>query len=74
MTGTRRGGTGSRRPSYYHREPLPDRAIFDWLVIMGGPMNVYQKEKYSWLAAEKRFTRRSIYEGETVLRERHCGV
>ncbi|HPJ29795.1 MAG TPA: hypothetical protein PLZ42_00205 [Methanothrix sp.] len=41
---------------------------------MGGPMNVYQKEKYSWLAAEKRFTRRSIYEGETVLRERHCGV
>ena len=35
-------------------EPLPNPGTFDWLVVMGGPMNIYEEEKYPWLADEKR--------------------
>jgi GMP synthase-like glutamine amidotransferase len=41
-------------------EPLPCLEEFDWLVIMGGPMNIYEHDRYPWLAREKDFIRRSI--------------
>lgn len=48
-------------------EPLPDLDTLDWLVIMGGPMNVYEETEYPWLIEEKRFVREAIDAGKTVI-------
>src|SRR5262245_16585594 len=34
-------------------EPIPDLDNFDILLAMGGPMNVWDEEKYPWLKDEK---------------------
>lgn len=34
-------------------EPIPDLAPFDLLVVMGGPMDVWQEDVCPWLVAEK---------------------
>jgi GMP synthase-like glutamine amidotransferase len=44
----------------YKPESLPPLDDFDALVIMGGPMGVYDDDRYPWLAAEKRFIREVI--------------
>ncbi|MCR3883329.1 type 1 glutamine amidotransferase [Methanotrichaceae archaeon M04Ac] len=61
-----RGYTISRT-LLFRGEPLPDPAEFNWLVVMGGPMNVYEEERYPWLAQEKDLIRRAIDEGKVVL-------
>lgn len=48
-------------------EPLPDTDSFDMLVVMGGPMGVYDEDSCPWLAQEKRFIEGAIGEGKTVL-------
>ncbi len=40
---------------------------FDLLIVMGGPMNVYETEKYFWLTQEKRFIEKAINDGKKVL-------
>lgn len=44
----------------YKGDSFPDQKDFDWLVVMGGPMNIYEEEKYPWLVREKKFIRESI--------------
>ena len=34
-------------------EPVPDLGGFDILMVMGGPMNVWDEDKFPWLKAEK---------------------
>ena len=51
----------------YAGDPLPDTEIFDWLVVMGGPMGIYDHDEHPWLVAEKDFIRQSIRAGKTVL-------
>lgn len=46
---------------------LPDPDNFDMLVIMGGPMNIYQYHRHPWLPGEKRFIKDCISRGKTVL-------
>jgi GMP synthase-like glutamine amidotransferase len=46
---------------------LPDPKGVDLLVIMGGPMNVYELDHYRWLPAEKDFIRACISQGKAVL-------
>jgi GMP synthase (glutamine-hydrolysing) len=46
---------------------LPGPEGFDLLVIMGGPMNVYEHDQYPWLADEKDFIRAGISGGKMVL-------
>lgn len=48
-------------------ESLPPPDAFDWLIVMGGPMNIYQEEEYPWLKSEKAFLRRTIDSGKIVL-------
>jgi len=48
-------------------QPLPEPNGFDWLVVMGGPMNVDEHGLYPWLAREKEFIRRVIDRGAPVL-------
>ncbi|NWJ50391.1 MAG: type 1 glutamine amidotransferase, partial [Bacteroidetes bacterium] len=45
----------------------PDVNIVDRLLIMGGPMGVYETDKYKWLFAELDFIKRVINEGKKVL-------
>ncbi len=46
---------------------FPDVASFDILVVMGGPMNIYEHEAYPWLVAEKQFIRAVIDADKLVL-------
>lgn len=48
-------------------EPLPDPASFDFLVVMGGPMNIYEETTHPWLTQEKRFLKANIDAGKLVL-------
>ena len=48
-------------------EPLPEPEALDWLVVMGGPMNVDDHAAYPWLVREKQFLRRAIDRGSRVL-------
>lgn len=40
---------------------------FDWLIIMGGPMNIYEKDIYPWLSREKKIIREAITRDKIVL-------
>jgi len=51
----------------FEDQPLPGQQEFDWLIVMGGPMNIYEHEKYPWLVREKEFIGRSIRNGKIVL-------
>ena len=48
-------------------EGLPALESFDWLVVMGGPMGVYDDDTYPWLAWEKRLVRAAAEAGKRVL-------
>ena len=52
---------------YYEEIIYPTIAEFDWLIIMGGPMGVYDEDKFDWLAEEKRFIKQAIAAGKTVV-------
>lgn len=41
-------------------EVLPDHRDYDSLIVMGGPMNIYEHVAHPWLVAEKRFIREAI--------------
>ena len=43
-------------------EPIPPLDDFDLLCVMGGPMDVWQDDLYSWLAPEKAAIRRWVKE------------
>ena len=47
--------------------PFPVTRDFDWLVIMGGPMNVYEETKYPWLAEEKTFIKHAVDSGKLII-------
>lgn len=51
----------------YNHEKLPDVSEFDWLVVMGGPMNIYEDDKYPWLISEKLFIKKAIETNKVVL-------
>lgn len=42
---------------------LPDQDSFDWLIVMGGPMGVYDVDKFPWLKMEKQFITEAIEAG-----------
>ena len=51
----------------FQNTPLPDPAVVDLLIIMGGPMNIYEETIYPWLIKEKIFIRKIIDDGKPVL-------
>ena len=46
---------------------FPDPDDFDLLLIMGGPMNIYEHESFQWLIEEKKYIRTVIDSGKMVL-------
>lgn len=41
-------------------EPIPDLEPFDLLIVMGGPMDVWEEDRHLWLGAEKAAIRRWV--------------
>lgn len=58
------------RGAQLHRgEALPQARDFDWLVVMGGPMNIYEHEAHPWLVAEK-----ALIHDACVMKKRVLGI
>ena len=51
----------------YIGQALPSIEAFDWLVVMGGSMGVYDEIKFPWLIEEKIFIQKAIESGKIVL-------
>jgi len=51
----------------YRWERLPSLDALDWLLVLGGPMNIYEDREYPWLTAEKKFIREAIERNKIVL-------
>ena len=51
----------------YNNEALPEPDDFDLLIVMGGPMSFDDDEKYSWLASERKFLKKVISAGKSIL-------
>jgi GMP synthase (glutamine-hydrolysing) len=52
---------------FHAQDRLPAVDEIDWLVIMGGPMNIYAERQHPWLKQEKAFISRAIANGKVVL-------
>ncbi|ADZ10037.1 glutamine amidotransferase class-I [Methanobacterium lacus] len=51
----------------FQDEDLPEHDDYDWLVVMGGPMNIYDHENYPWLVKEKSFIKTAIDSSKLVI-------
>ncbi len=52
---------------WYKGDEAPALESFDVLIVMGGPMGVYDEEIYPWLAAEKKFIARAIAANKKII-------
>jgi GMP synthase (glutamine-hydrolysing) len=52
---------------FFEDGSLPRMKDFDRLVVMGGPMNIYEEDCYPWLTREKRFIGEAVTAGKTVV-------
>ncbi len=62
-----RGHTLSCTRFYAGEAPPPTPGGFDWLVVMGGAMNVYQYRDHPWLWPEKRLIGEAVAAGKRLL-------
>lgn len=46
---------------------LPEVNDFDWLVVLGGPMSVSDRQRYPWLADEEDLIRRAVEARRVVI-------
>ncbi len=51
----------------YLQEALPSLSAFDMLIIMGGPMNIFDDADHPWLVEERQFIRQCVERHKTVL-------
>ncbi|MEH1899745.1 MAG: type 1 glutamine amidotransferase [Nostoc sp.] len=52
---------------FYNGDSLPSVDNLDWLIVMGGPMNVYEDHKYPWLTLEKHLIEEAIKKNKIVI-------
>lgn len=52
---------------FYESIQLPEQSSFDWLIVMGGPMGVFDENTCDWLPAEKKFILDAINADKTVI-------
>lgn len=55
------------RTRWYEDPSLPEPDSFDLLIVMGGPMGVYDDDQHPWLVAEKAFLDRCIAADRWIL-------
>ncbi|MFZ6027434.1 MAG: type 1 glutamine amidotransferase [Chloroflexota bacterium] len=51
----------------FQGDPFPDLRQFDWLIVLGGPMGVYDEAQHPWLVMEKRLIEGAIRAEKIVL-------
>jgi len=51
----------------YKGQQIPLVKKIDWLIVMGGPMGIYDEAKHPWLNAEKLFIKQAIESNKIVL-------
>ena len=52
---------------FYKCDTLPPVDDLDWLIVMGGLMNIYESDQYPWLNAEKKFIEAAIKKNKVVI-------
>lgn len=52
---------------FYVDDTLPAINDIDWLIVMGGPMGVYDDKEFTWLPKEKAFIKEAIDANKTVI-------
>lgn len=52
---------------FFENADLPELSGLDWLIVMGGSMSVQDEKEYPWLIEEKKFIKKAIDSGKTVL-------
>jgi len=52
---------------FYENSSIPEMEDFDWLIIMGGPMGIYDEDQYPWLIEEKKAIKNAIDTNKTVI-------
>ncbi|HUP90715.1 MAG TPA: type 1 glutamine amidotransferase [Solimonas sp.] len=60
-------GDASSRTRLYAGEALPATDDFDALIVLGGPMNIYEHAAHPWLVPEKALIRAAIHASKRVL-------
>ncbi len=63
----KRQGHSLTTTHWYKGDQAPEIASFDVLIIMGGPMGVYDEAKHPWLATEKVFLAACIRAGKKII-------
>jgi GMP synthase-like glutamine amidotransferase len=63
----RRRGYSLTTSHWYSGDAAPAVTDFDALIVMGGPMGIYDEAIYPWLAAEKILIKNAIDAGKIVL-------
>lgn len=63
----RSSGHSLTSTKFYEQTDLPELSDIDWLIVMGGYMSVNDENEYPWLAEEKKFIKKAIDAGKTVL-------
>jgi len=62
-----RHGVGITRVHPYRGEPLPNPADHRFLVVLGGPMGVYERDRHPFIDAEAAFVREAVSLGIPTL-------
>ncbi len=52
---------------FYNGDNPPDLNKIDWLIVLGGPMNVQHDDKYPWLVQEKNIIKEAIEKNKIVI-------
>ena len=52
---------------FFKNEAIPEPDEYDWLIIMGGPMGIYDEKTYTWLSKEKAAIKAAIMQNKTVI-------
>ncbi|MDR8390716.1 gamma-glutamyl-gamma-aminobutyrate hydrolase family protein [Aliifodinibius sp. S!AR15-10] len=56
-----------KRIKLYNGDLLPDLKFIDYLIVLGGPMDMENEDRYPWLADEKKLIKAMIDAGKPIL-------
>jgi len=60
-------GHSTEEVNFYDHPKLPALDATENLIVMGGPMNIYDDNEFSWLPEERDFIKNAIQQGTKVL-------
>jgi len=63
----RERGHGLSITPWYEGAPAPELAEVDGIIVLGGPMNIYEHRSHPWLRAEKQFLAQALEHGRPVV-------